>query len=328
MEERTIRWGIVGLGKIAQKFADDLALVNNAQLVAVASSNLERAQAFAQHNHVATYYDSYEGLFNDKQVEVVYIASTHPLHASLSIAAMKHKKHVLCEKPIAINTRELEVMIKTAREQQTFLMEAFWSRFNPSLKKVKELVEKGELGPIRYINADFSFYALDWDKKSRLLNTELGGGTLLDIGLYPIFLSYLILGLPLEVISKSKFFDTGAEIQTSMIFDYPNAQALLYSGFASDTQMVAKISGEKGEILIDSRWHETQGFTLIKEGVSKHFAIPTIGKGYTHEILETHQCLANGQLESTLWSHQNSRDITSLLDKIRAENKIEFPFES
>ena len=134
--------------------------------------------------------------------------------------------------------------------------------------------------------------------------------------------------MPDEILSRSKFFHTGAEVQTAMILDYPKAQAVLYSGFASDTEMVAKISGEKGEIYIDSRWHETQGFSLIKDGEKNHFSLPTLGKGYTHEILETHQCLLAKKLESELWSHQNSRDITGLLDRIRAQNDIEFPFES
>lgn len=322
-----VRWGIVGLGRIAKLFAEDLQLVKDAELVAVASHSLERAEAFANTFQVQNYYDNYESLFQDELVDVVYVATLHHTHAAVSIAAMNHGKHVLCEKPVAINALETREMIATAKANQVFFMEAFWSRFNPSIVKIKELVDADEIGKLRYINAEFTFYKLDDDPKARSLNVDLAGGSLLDMGVYPIFLSYLLLGIPDQVLAKSKFFNTGAEIQTSMIFDYSEAQAVLYSGFANNTDMKAKICGEEGEIFIHPIWHETQGFTLVKNGWRKTYDLPTTGKGFTHEIMEVHSCIAKNGLESTNWSHEDSLSLIQVVDRVRTGAGIEFTFE-
>nr|WP_299381344.1 Gfo/Idh/MocA family oxidoreductase [Allomuricauda sp.] len=322
-----IRWGIVGLGRIAKLFAEDLKLVQGAELVAVASKSKERAQDFAHEFGVENCYDNYDSLFKDDQVDVVYVATLHHTHAPISIAAMNYGKHVLCEKPVAINALEAQKMVEASKTNKVFFMEAFWTRFNPSIRKIKELVDSGELGRLRYINAEFTFYKLDDDVQARSLNVDLAGGSLLDMGVYPIFLSYLMLGKPQELVAKSKFFDTGAEIQTSMIFDYPNAQALLYSGFANNTDMKAKIGGEEGEIFIHPNWHETQGFTLVKDGWSKDYGLPTIGKGFTHEIMECHTCISQGFSESKIWSHSDLLSLMQLVDSVRESAGIRFPFE-
>lgn len=324
---KKIRWGIVGLGRIAKLFADDLLLVRDAELVAVASTNMERAKAFAAQYGVSDFYDNYEDLFHNEAVDVVYIATLHHTHASVSIAAMNRQKHVLCEKPIAVNAKDAKDMVEASKKNHVFFMEAFWSRFNPSIVKARELIMAGEIGKLRYINAEFTFYKLDDNPKSRSLNIDLAGGSLLDMGVYPVFLSYLMLGKPLEITARSKFFHTGAEIQTAMIFDYPEAQALLYSGFANNTDMKAKICGEEGEIFIHPTWHETQGFSLVKKGSKKDHFLPTLGKGFAHEICEVNRCIANRQLESKLWSHQNSLDLIAIIDEVRQKTKIKFPFE-
>ena len=325
---KKIKWGIVGLGRIAHKFADDLKLVNDAELVAVASSDLKRAKDFADKFDVAHYYDNYESLYQDKDVDVIYVATMHHTHVRESISAMNLKKHVLCEKPVAVNSKDALKMIEASQRNEVFFMEAFWSRFNPSIVKIKELIDSGEIGKVRYINADFTFYNLEADINGRILNTNYAGGSLLDVGIYPLFLSYLILGKPNEILARSKFFHTGAEIQTSMILDYKEAQAILYSGFASNTEMKAKICGVKGEIYIHPVWHQTNGFTLVKNGKEKEHLFPTTGKGYTHEIVEVHKCITNGQLESKLWSHQNSLDLIKMVDDVRAQSGIKFPFEA
>lgn len=322
-----IRWGIVGLGRIAKLFAEDLRLVKEGELVAVASSSLERAKDFAETFGAQTFYGDYESMFQDENVDIVYVATLHHTHTSVSIAAMNHGKHVLCEKPVAINTAETQDMIEAARQNQVFFMEAFWTRFNPSILKIKELVDEGQIGPLRYINAEFTFYKLDDDPQARSLNVDLAGGSLLDMGVYPIFLSYLMLGKPQEIMAKSKFFGTGAEIQTAMIFDYAKAQAVLYSGFANNTDMKAKICGEEGELFIRPIWHETQGFTLVKNGWSKTYNLPTVGKGFSHEIRECHDCVARGDLESKIWSHNDSISLMQIVDSVRKSAGIKFPFE-
>jgi predicted dehydrogenase len=238
---------------------------------------------------------------------------------------MEHGKHVLCEKPVAVNTTEAEAMVAASRKHNVFLMEALWSRFNPSLRKVKALVDEGALGTLRYINVDFCFYALDADPKGRLLNPELAGGSLLDIGIYPVFLSYLLLGLPETINARSRFFRTGAEIQTSVIFHYPEAQAVLHSSLAHTSDNRANICGENGQILVNPFWFQTDGFTLVEGNEEKPYSFPLNGKGYTYEIEEVHRCIHNHQIESALWSHSDSLNLIGLLDRIREISGIHFP---
>lgn len=324
---KKIGWGIVGPGKIANSFARDLNLVDSGELVAVASRSLEKAEAFAKEYGARFTYGSYDELFQNPEVHVVYIAIPHTLHAEISIRAMEHGKHVLCEKPMGVNLAEVEAMILAAREHNVFLMEALWSRFNPSIKKIKDLADSGAIGEIRYIKADFAFFALDRDPKGRLLNAQLAGGSLLDIGIYPVFLSYLLLGKPEKILATSHVNPDGVELQTSMIFRYHESHALLFSGLTSASEMKAEISGTRGSILIPPRWHEAQGFKLISDGQEQDFELKTKGKGYTYEIEEVHRCLREEKIESPTWSLQNSVDLITLLDEVRKQGEVVFPFE-
>ena len=325
--DKEIGWGILGPGKIAQSFAKDLKLVDGGRLVAAASRSIERAKTFAKEFGAEKAFGSYDELFTCDAVDVIYIATPHTGHMEWAIKAMKAGKHVLCEKPLGINLAEVQEMISVAKENHVFLMEALWSRFNPSIRKVKELIDNGRLGKVSYLNADFAFFGLDRDEGGRILNPELAGGSILDIGIYPIFLAYLLFGKPLEIQAISKFYKTGAEVQTSMIFDYEDAQAVLYSGLTSNSEMRAEIQGDMGSIFIDPRWHETQGFSFYQGESEKRYELPTIGKGYSYEIEEVHRCLRKGKLQSDLWSHQNSIDLISLLDEVRGQAGVVFPFE-
>jgi len=326
--ETKIRWGIVGPGKIARKFVSDLLLVEDAEVTAVASRSMERAKEFAEEYDVEHTFGSYDELFRSGTVDVVYIATPHNFHRDLSIKALENGIGVLCEKPMGVNRDEVVEQVNASKKHNTFLMEAMWSRFNPSIKKVKELVDTGEIGELKYLYADFAFYALDRDEDSRLLNPDLASGTILDIGIYPIFLSYLLLGMPENILATSKFHNNGTELQTSMIFDYPEAQAMLYSGFTSRSRMEAEISGNKGQLFLKSRWHEADEYTMVKEDETKKFSLPLKGIGYYYEILEVHECLRSNKIESDLWSHQNSLDLSELLDTVRKKCGVSFPFET
>ncbi len=312
-----IKWGIIGLGKIAHKFASDLLLLNNVELEAVASRDLAKAKVFSKTFHSKKFYGSYEALFQDELVDIVYIATPNNNHAQLTILALEHKKAVLCEKPFAINKQQVFKMIEASKKNNIFLMEALWTRFLPAIKKIKSSIENGEIGAIKYLNADFSFKALP--SIQRIYDKELGGGSILDIGIYPIFLAYLILGMPDKIIAKAHYFESGADSQVSIIFDYKNAQAVLFSSFNSNSKREAKISGTLGEIIIDSPWNEATSFSLIKDGNEEKISIPKIGKGYAHQILECNTCLLENLTESSLWSHQNSIELITLLDAVRKE---------
>ena len=325
--ENKIRWGIAGLGNIAHKFAQDIQLVPGAILSAVGSRNKDKALAFGAEYGAQHCYGSYEELFACDEVDVIYVATPHISHRELSIKAMDAGKHVLCEKPFGINRSDTESMIESAQNNGVFLMEALWSRFNPSIVRVKEQVDNGAIGKTKYLHADFAFYSLDRSEEGRLLNPELGGGSILDIGIYPIFLAYLILGKPEKILATSNFYKTGVEIQTSMIFSYTDAQAILYSGLNSKSEMKAEISGTSGTIYLDPRWHETEGYTLELNNERQHFDLPTDGNGYTYEIEEVNSCIISGKLQSELWSHQNSLDLMELMDEVRALGQVKFPFE-
>jgi predicted dehydrogenase len=325
MNENKIKWGIIGLGNIAEQFARDLALIPEAQLYAVASRSLEKATEFGSLFSATKSYGDYDLLINDDQVDIIYIATPHDSHASLSIQALNAKKHVICEKPLAINYVQSSQMIAASRENNRFFMEAFWTRFNPSFIDVLSKVKAGELGKIQYINADFGFIMNNG--QSRLEDVNLGGGSLLDMGVYPLFLSYMIFGKPEKVMASSLFYESGADKQTTMILQYPAAQAVLQSSFIAGTNMHATISGEKGRIVFDPNWHEAQSYSVFQDEVETKFVSPTIGKGFTYEIEECHQCIAVNKIESAVWSHQNSLDLITIADQVRKEAGIVYPID-
>lgn len=305
------------MGKIAQKFVKDLKLIDNVELEAVASRGLAKAKAFAATYQAKKFYGSYETLLQDKFIDIVYIATPHNSHAQIAILALEHKKAVLCEKPFAINKHQVFNMVEASKKNNLFLMEALWTRFLPAIKKIKSTIENDEIGEIKYINADFSFKANP--SIQRIYDKELGGGSILDIGIYPIFLAYLLLGMPDNIIAKAHFFESGVDSQVSMIFDYKNAQAVLFSSFNSNSKRIAKISGSLGEIIIDSPWNEASTFSMFKDNLEEKTSLPIAGKGFTHQIEECNSCLLENRTQSSLWSHQNSIELITLLDAVRKE---------
>lgn len=325
---RDVKWGVLGLGKIAHKFVSDLQLVESCKLVAVASSNVERAKEFSKKYGVDRAYGTYESLYKDEEVDIIYIASLNQDHFQHTLDALRHQKAVMCEKPLGINQHQVSEMIRTAETQKVFLMEALWTRFNPLFEQLLHWIESGEIGVLRYINASFSFYGLDRELDSRLFNPEKGGGSLLDIGIYPLFLAYQLLKMPISLKATAVKYPSGVDEQIAMILTYEQAQAVLYSSFTHDEDMRAAICGEKGEIYIDSRWHEASTITLVKQGVPKRHTFDFLGKGYTYEILEANECVRNGKQQSSKWSLKDSLALAQMMDEVRAQNKIYYPGET
>jgi predicted dehydrogenase len=321
-KKQKIRWGIIGLGNIAGQFAADLQLINEAELVAVASRDIGKAGEFAKKYDCDTFYGSYNDLFLDENVDIVYIATPHDSHAELSICAMENGKHVLCEKPLSLSYQDAVRMTDTSKKYNKFFMEAFWTRFIPSIQELLYKVKTGEIGSVKYLKADFAYY--NKELGIRLTDKKLGGGALYDIGVYPLFLSYIILGIPEEIIAKSTFHTTGVDLQTTMILQYESAQSVLHAGLISASDMKATISGTQGRIDIDSPWFMTQGYSIIENDEEKKFSIPTIGKGFAHEAIECHTCIKNNQIESKLWSHQNCLDLSKIVEKVKNQVGLEF----
>lgn len=323
MEGKKVRWGIIGLGNIAHQFARDLALVPEADLVAVGSRSMEKALNFSEKFKAKRACNSYDQLIKDSEVDIVYIATPHDSHSELTIQCLNGGKHVLCEKPVALTYEETIKMIEASKANQKFFMEAFWTRFNPSIQEISQKLNHKEIGDVRYINADFAFNV--GEATGRMIDIGLGGGSLMDMGVYPIFLSYLILGIPEKILASANFYESGADQQTSIIFQYKNAQAILHSSFVSSSNMQAIISGEQGRIQINSIWHETQSYSVIKNNHKVDYHFPTKGKGFTYEIEECHQCILNNEIQSSIWSHQDSLSLIQIVDNVRKETGLEFP---
>lgn len=322
MSTKKLKWGIIGLGNIANQFAFDLALVDQSELYAVASRSLDNATSFAKKHNAKVVYDNYNTLINDPLVDIIYIATPHDSHATLAVQALNAKKHVLCEKPVALNYKQAAKMVASAKANNRFFMEAFWTRFNPSFQQALLKIKQGELGKIRYVNADFSY--LINNPSGRMTDMELGGGSLLDMGVYPLMLAYVLLGKPEKILASSLFFESGADKQTAMILHYKNAQAILQSNFMSHSNMVATISGTAGRINLNAFWHEAQGFSFVKNDHQTDYSFPTKGRGFTYEIEECQKCIAKEAIESSIWSHQNCLDLILIVDSVRAQTGLKY----
>ena len=324
MEKRKIKWGIIGLGNIASQFASDLLVLQDAELTAVASRDFSKGQQFAEKFNAFKVYDSYDLIFADLEVEIIYIATPHNSHAELSIKALENGKHVLCEKPMALSYQDAVRMVEASKKHNRFFMEAFWTRFIPSIQDVLQKVDKGVIGDVNYINADFAFYGSETENK-RLFDKKLGGGALFDIGVYPLFLSYILLGNPKEILAKAIMHKNEVDLQTSIILQYESAQAVLHASIVSDSDMKASISGTEGRIHLNSPWYIADGYSLFENGEEQAvFNLPYLGKGYAHEAIECHDCIRNNQIESELWSHQNSLDLSKIVEEIKKQIKLPF----
>lgn len=323
---RTIKWGILGLGKIAHKFAEGLKYVNNARLYAVGSRTAEKAENFANKYMVEKFYGSYEELAKDSDVDIIYIATPHNLHCENTIMCLENKKAVLCEKPFAINSNEVDKMIKSAKENKVFFMEGMWTRFLPHIEKIIEMIDSGKIGKPKTLFADFGFKA-DYLPEERLFNNKLGGGSLLDIGIYPVFLSLLLFGKPDEIKALANIGETDVDESCGIIFKYDDGRmSVLHSTIIADTNIEAEIFGTKMSIKINPLWFMPTNIVIKKKFKKpKGIHINTIGNGYNYEAEEATQCLLNNKLESERLTLSFSRDLISLLDQIRKKCGIIYP---
>ncbi len=325
--KKIYNWAILGCGKIAKKFSSDLKLLPNARLYAAASRDLSRAQDFVDKFGFRKAYGSYEEMVSDPEVDVVYIATPHSHHREHTLLCLNHKKAVLCEKAFAINRNEALEMVETARQNNVFLMEAFWTMFQPSFKKAMEIVHSGELGKLKMVRSDFAFNG-PFDPQKRLYNLLLGGGSLLDIGIYPVFAALTALGKPERLKTMVDFSATGSEESVSMIFKYRDGKmASLTSSFASFSPTQTEYWCENGYLVLNPRWFVPTNITLRKNG-EQFKEIPSehkVGFGYQYEALHVMDCLDAGKIESDRMTWQMSLDLMEILDRVRIDAGIFFP---
>lgn len=319
-----VRWGIIGPGKIAKKFADAMTRVPGNSLHAVASRDLSRAEAFAKTFGAPQAYGSYEQLARDKQVDVVYVATPHAFHKAHSILCMQHGKAVLCEKPMSVNYAATQVMVDVARAQGVFLMEAFWTRFMPLTHALEELLRKGAIGEVKYVRADFGV-SFGFDTESRIFNLDLGGGSLLDVGVYPLFLVLLVLGKPHDIKSAVVKSKTGSDDLMNALLTYENGcVANILSSTNCKTPQTADIIGTTGSIHIPAAWWKTQSLTLTTRGETINVEGKYPGNGYEFEIAEVQRCLADGKKESDLLPLSFSLLMSEVVETILKQHDITY----
>lgn len=319
-----IRWGILGCGKIAHKFAQDLLTIPNAKLHAVASRSIEKSINFGKKYNANKHYDSFLDLCLDATIDVIYIATPHSFHFEHTLLCLNHSKAVLCEKPFALNRHQVAQMIALAKEKNVFLMEAMWTFFLPHYQYVLNLIQSKELGEITNLKADFG-YQFDFDPESRVYNKNLGGGSLLDIGIYPVFAALSLIGFPDAIEAKAKMSTTKVDESCSIRFHYKSgAKAELFSSVIEDTKTEAIITFEKGTVRIHSRFHEPSKLTITKENeeFEKSFEVGT--NGYSYEAAHVTELLLNNKKESSMMTFKKSDQLIQLLDIIRSKIGLEY----
>ena len=323
-----LRWGILGPGGIAQAFANDLVL-SGLTLQAVGSRNAETASAFAEKFNVPNVHASYEDLVADPEVDVIYIATPHPFHAAQALLALDAGKHVLVEKPFTLNKPEAEAVVARARELGLVVLEAMWTRFLPHMARIREILADGTLGEIRSVVADHTQH-LPSDPKHRLNALELGGGALLDLGIYPISFVNSIFGTPAQITAAATFRETGADVTVATVFTYDDDRiATTVSASNAHGPNVASVLGSEARIDIDAVWYTPTSFTVYNNAdeVLETYTSNVIGRGMQFQAMELERLVAEGKLESDLLPPAETVAIMGTLDDIRRQIGLVYPGE-
>jgi predicted dehydrogenase len=322
---KKINWGIIGPGKIAHRFAEAVVNEGNSSIYAIASRDRDRAEEFAEKHNAAVVHENYEALAKDPAVDVVYIATPHSYHQEQAILCLRNKKPVLCEKPMSVNFESTLKMVNAARENNTFLMEAMWTRFMPAVGKSMQLINDGVIGDVKFVRADFGDQ-FPFDPTSRVYDLKLGAGSILDIGIYPLFLILHILGKPDEIKSFAHLSATGADDLASAILYYKEGKmGSMLSSTVMHTPIAAEIIGTKGTIALHPFWYETKSISLHKfEHEPEHIDVSYPGNGFEFEISEVLSCLTRGAKQSDLLPLDFSLLLSKTMDEICKTSNIHY----
>ena len=320
-------WGILGPGGIAQAFAKDLTFIEGHTIGAVGSRSITNAQSFAN-TFGGTAYGSYEELVADSSIDAIYVATPHPAHHDNVIMALNAGKPVLCEKPFAVNAKQAQAMVDAAAKNEVALMEAMWARFLPHYAKVREIVASGVLGPILSIHADHGQRLAD-QGIARLVDPQLAGGALLDLGIYPISFAHMILGNPSTITSTAVMTDRGVDAQTSMIFNYDNgAQAVLTTTMIEQTPCRAVVAGLHGWLEIDRTFYNPAIMRVIlNDGSVTEYPSAYTGHGLREQAESFKQIVQSGAVESKVLTWKDTVDIMKSMDTVRSQIGLKYPFE-
>jgi predicted dehydrogenase len=323
MADGPLRWGLLGTGGIAETFATDLRLTDSGVVAAVGSRSQESADRFAQKFGVARAHSSYESLVADPAVDVVYIATPHPMHRDNAILALQAGKPVLVEKPFTMNAEQAREVVGVAREQQLFAMEAMWTRFLPHIAVVRAWLSEGALGELVSVSADHGQWFAE-DPEFRLFAPELGGGALLDLGIYPVSFASMVLGTPNRIVALGDPAFTGVDAQTSMLFGYASgAQAVLTCTLRAKSPTTAAIVGTDARIEINGDFYAPASVRLVpRAGEPTVVSSQHDGRGLRHQADEVARRLAAGELESPLMSLDETITIMETMDTVLAQSAV------
>jgi predicted dehydrogenase len=323
-----IRWGILGTGRIADVFATGLADLPDAELAAVGSRAAETAARFGDKFGIPRRHASYAALAEDPAVQIVYVATPHTAHHPAVRLCLEAGKAVLCEKPFTINAAEAADLIELARARRLFLMEAMWTRFLPLMARVRELVAAGAIGEPRLLTADFGFRH-PGGPDHRLFNPQLGGGALLDVGVYLVSLASMLFGQSERAVGLAHLGPTGVDEQAAVVLRYPGGQlAQLTAATRTSSPQEVTLMGSVGRLRIHPLWWKPTRLTLTRpDGSEEDFEIPFVGNGYNYEAAEAMRCLRAGALESPVMPLDETLAVMRTLDEVRAGWGLRYPME-
>lgn len=319
-----IRWGVLATGGIAATFVEDLKFLPDAEVVAVGSRSDEAAETFAAEHGIPRAYGSWQGLADDPDVDVVYVATPHSAHVAATSILLEAGKAALTEKPIALDVAQATELVELSRARRVFLMEAMWTRFFPAVRHALDLVRDGAIGRVTSVHADFGFAGPD-DPTHRLNAKALGGGAALDLGVYPVTITHLFLGAPDEVRAFADLGPEGTDRNTAMVFGYASgATATVTCSLVGQTPTLAVISGSKGFIEIPTKFFMPRQLVLHRGESSEVLDFPVEGRGYHLEAAEVHGCLRAGKIESDTMPHAETLAVMTTLDRVRAEIGVSY----
>ena len=319
------KWGIIGTGGIAKAFADDITNLGNHKICAVLSRNIETAKEFSYSINDCLGYDDQHAFLHDDNIDAVYVATPNTLHCDQTISALKANKPVLCEKPFSMNADEAHLMIQTSKKLSTTLLDGMWMRYLPHILKLKEIINEGHIGDIQSINACHG-QNLKWSNNPRLWTKELGGGALLDLGIYVVSFCHMILGMPDKIFSHSVFTDNNIDAKTTMVFQYNNGIIANLSCSMYDSQPNrAVISGTKGYIEVNPTFYAPTGMKLsTNNGEVIHYENEYKGHGLREQAIEMEHCVKNNLIESSKMPHCDTLEVIKIMDEVRRKIGLTF----